>query len=72
MTYMQYIYDSRETFVRVSRDSRKTFVRVLHGGRETFVRVSHDSRANVPLFYIFAFKLQDDLFMWQFVRNIFI
>ena len=62
------LYDSRETFARVSHDSREIFVRASNDSRETFLHVSHDVRANFNQFYFSQLSLEIVLFMSHICR----
>ena len=61
------LYDSRETFARLSHEPREIFVRASHS-RETFVWVSHDVRANFDQFYLSQLSLEMVLFMSHICR----
>ena len=62
------LYDSRETFPRLSHDSREIFVRASHDSHETFARVSHDVRANFDQFYLSQLSLEMVLFISHICR----
>ena len=62
------LYNSRETFARLSQDSREIFMRASHDSRETFARVSHDVRANFDQLYLSQLNLEMVLFMSHICR----